>query len=154
MRRELTIRCVLAGTIETESPDGARTALRELWLELDGASAHVRIMETWDRGERTRDSTVEFDRIAVRTRTGHELDPPTPAARRPLDWLIAMADSMVEGDCRTVALWVRSMDLAALVHATPVGGSASRAPAHAAGAGEGTAVTPPMPRLRLATAAA
>lgn len=153
MRRELTIRCVSAGTIRTESAKDAHCELRDVWLELDGAPTHVRIMETCDRGERTRDTTVEFDRIVVRTRSGHELDPPTAAARRPLDWLTAIAGSMVEGDCRTVSLWVRSMDLAALLHAVPVSASGRRMPAHAAGKEMGAEIAAPMPQLRLVSAA-
>jgi len=153
MRRELTIRCVSAGTIRTESPDGARCELRDVWLVLEGAPAHVRIMETCDRGERTRDTTIEFDRIAVRTRAGHELDPPNSAARRPLDWLIAIAGSMVEGDCRTVSLWVRSMDLAALLHATPASASGLRTLAHAADEEKGMGILVQLPLPRLASAA-
>jgi hypothetical protein len=120
MRRDLTIRCVSTGTLRTDSPDGARCALRELWLELDGVPARVQIMETRDRGQRTRDGMVEFDRIAVRTRAGHDVVPPTAVDHTPLGWLFEMAESMREGERRTVALWVRSMDPAALLHATPV----------------------------------
>jgi hypothetical protein len=153
MRRELTIRCVSAGTIRTESAKDVHCELRDVWLALDGAPAHVRILETCDRGERTRDTTVEFHRIAVRSRSGHELDPPTAAACRPLDWLTAIAGSMVEGDCRTVSLWVRSMDLAALLHAAPASPSGRRTPAQVAGHEQGAAITAPMPQLRLVSAA-
>jgi hypothetical protein len=154
MRRELTIRCVSTGTVRTDSPDGARCELRELWLELDGTPAHVQIVESRDRGQRTRDSAVEFDRISVRSRTGHDVNPPASARRLPLDWLLAIAESMAEGECRTVSLWVRSMDPAALLNATPVTAGGFRRTAHAA---EEEGATPamgvPLPHLRLVAAA-
>jgi hypothetical protein len=122
MRRELTTRCVSTGTIRADSPDGARCELRDVWLELDGAPAHVQIMETCDSGRRTRECTVEFDRIVVRSRTGHDVTPLTCASRMPLDWLLTIAEWMRRGERRTVSLWVRSMDPAALLNAAPVMG--------------------------------
>lgn len=138
MRRELTIRCVSTGTVRTDSPDGARCELRDVGLELDGAPAHVRIIETWDRGQRTRDSTVEFDRIVVRQRAGQDLAP--SLCRAPLDWLLVIAETMQEGERRTVPLWVRSMEPAALLHATPVTAIGWTRPAHEADAEEGAAI--------------
>lgn len=154
MRRELTIRCVSTGTVRTDSPDGTRCELRELRLELDGTPAHVQIMETDDRGERTRDCAVEFDRIAVRTRAGHDLTPPASMSRAPLDWLLAIAETMEEGESRTVSLWVRSMDLAALLHATPVmAGTYARLACEAdEEAGTAPIRASPSPRLRVVAA--
>jgi hypothetical protein len=156
MRRDLTIRCVSTGTLRTDSPDGSRCALRELLLELDGVPARMQIMETRDGGQRTRDCMVEFDRIAVRSRAGHDVVPPTEVSRTPLDWLFAMAESMKEGERRTLALWVRSMDPAALLHATPVIPGRHRPWAHKAE--EGARRTPillsPLPRPRLVAAGA
>jgi len=154
MRRALTIRCVSSGTVRTEHPDGARCELRERLLELDGTPAHVQILETRDRGQRTRDCTVEFDRIAVRTRAGHDLTAPASVRRTPLDWLLAIAETMEEGERRTVALWVRSLDPAALLHATPVTAGCDWRLAHEAAEVEGTPPIrrSPSPRLRLVAA--
>jgi hypothetical protein len=155
MRRDLTIRCVSTGTVRTDGPDGARCVLREVSLELDGAPAHVRIMDTWDHGQRMRDTAVECDRISVRTRSGYDVVSPTPAARKPLDWLIVIAESMKEGERRTVSLWARSMDPAALLNVAPVTARGLRMPARVADEEESTAVTAPspVPRLRLIPAA-
>ena len=118
MRRELTIRCVSTGTVRTESADGARCELHDIGLELDGAPAHVRIVETRDGDQCTRDTLVEFGRAAVRQRASrNRADAP---ARAPLDWLVEIAATMEEGASRTVSLWVRTPDPAALLHATPV----------------------------------
>jgi hypothetical protein len=156
MRRDLTIRCVSTGTLRTDTPDGARCALLELWLELDGVPARVQIMETRDRGQRTRDCMVEFDRIAVRTRAGHDVVPATAVGRTPLDWLLAIAESMQEGERRTLALWVRSMDPAALLHATPVIPGRHRRPAQETDEEQRRAPIPlsPSPRPRLIAAGA
>lgn len=153
MRRELTIRCLSTGAVRTDSPDGARCELRDLGFELDGAPAQVRIIETWDRGQRTRDSTVEFDRIVVRHRSGR--DPASSLRRVPLDWLLAIAESMQEGERRVVSLWVRSMEPAALLHATPVSVMRCTAPAHEAEETEGAAISAASssPYLRLVAAA-
>ncbi len=154
MRRELTIRCVSTGTVRTDSPDGARCELREWWLELDGTPVHARITETRDRGQRTRDSVVEFDCIVVRSRTGHDVNPPARASRLPLDWLLAIAESMAEGERRTVSLWVRSMDPAALLNATPAVAGCFRRLAHEAEEeGAALAMPAPLPHLRLVAAA-
>ena len=152
MRRELTIRCVSTGAVRTDSPDGARCELRDVGLELDGAPAHVRIIETWDRGQRTRDSTIEFDRIVVRQRAGQDLAP--SLCRAPLDWLLAIAETMQEGECRTVPLWVRSMEPAALLHATPVTAIRYTRLVHEATEEEGAAVSAAsrLPYLRLVAA--
>ena len=154
MRRDLTIRCVSAGTIRTDSADEARCELHELLLELDDVPARVQILEARDRGQRTRDCTIEFDRIAVRTRAGHDVVGPTEVSRTPLDWLLAIAESMREGERRTVALWVRSMDPAALLHATPVIPGRHRPRAHQAEEGERRApiLLASFPRPRLAAA--
>jgi len=154
MKRDLTIRCVSTGTVRTDSPDGARYELRDIWLELDGTRAHVQIMETCDRGQRTRDSTVDFGHISVRSRAGHDVYPLASPRRMPLDWLLATAESLREGERRTVALWVPSMDLAALLRATPVALGEFRALVHQADEAEGTAPTllSPSPRLRLIAA--
>lgn len=154
MRRALMIRCVSSGTVRTEHPDGARCELRELLLELDGRPAHVQIVETCNRAQRTRDCTVEFDRIAVRTRAGHDLTPPASARRVPLDWLLAIAESMEEGESRAVALWVRSLDPAALLQATPVTAGRYWRLAHEAAEDEGTAPILQSPSLRLRLVAA
>lgn len=156
MRRDLTIRCVSTGTLRTDSPDGARCALRELWLELDGVPARVQIMEARERGQRIRDCMVEFDHIAVRTRAGHDVIPPTALGRTPLDWLLAMAESMREGERRTVALWVRSMELAALLHATPVTFDRHRRPSQETAEEQrrGPTLLAPLPRPRLIAAGA
>jgi len=138
MRRELTIRCVSTGTVRTDSPDGARCELLDLGLELDEAPAQVRIIETWDRGQGTRDVTVEFDRIVVRHRSGR--DPASSLRRVPLDWLLAIAETMQEGERRAVSLWVRSMAPAALLHATPVTAIGWTRSAHEADAEEGAAI--------------
>ena len=153
MRRELTIRCVSTGTVRTDSPDGARCELRDLGLELDGAPAHVRIIETWDRGQRTHDTTVEFDRIVVRHRSARDLA--SSPRRAPLDWLLAIAESMQEGERRVVSLWVRSMAPAALLHATPVDAMRCTALAHEADETEGAAFSGASRStyLRLVTAA-
>jgi len=129
---------VSTGTVRTDSPDGARCELRDIGLEFDGAPAHVRIIETWDRGQRTHDTTVRFDRIVVRQRAGHDLAP--SLCRVPLDWLLAIAESMQEGERRTVSLWVRSMEPAALLHATPVTAVRWTRPAHEADEEEGAAI--------------
>ena len=152
MRRELTIRCVSTGTVRTDSPDGARCELRDVGLELDGAPTHVRIIETWDRGQRTRDTTVEFDRIVVRQRVGQDLAP--SLCRAPLDWLLAIAETMQEGERRTVPLWVRSMEPAALLHATPVSAIRCTRPADDADEPEDAAPSAAsrLPYLRLVAA--
>ena len=156
MRRDMTIRCVSTGTLRTDGPDGARCALRELLLELDGVPARVQIMETREHGQRTRDCMVEFDRIAVRTRAGHDVVPLAPVDRTPLDWLLAVAESMKEGERRTLALWVRSMDLPALLHATPVTPGRRRRPAQESDeeAGRAPILLSPLPRPRLVAAGA
>jgi hypothetical protein len=154
MRRELTIRCVSTGTVRADSPDGARCELREWWLELDGIPAHARITESRDRGQCTRDTMVEFDRIVVRGRAGHEVGPPASPSRLPLDWLLAIAESLAEGEHRTVSLWVRSLEPAALLHATPVVASAcGRRALEAEEEGEALAAPTPSPHLRLVAAA-
>jgi hypothetical protein len=66
-------------------------------------------METCNRAQRTRDSTVDFDRVSFRRRTGHDVNPLTSQRRIPLDSLLAIAESLWEGERRTVALWVRSI---------------------------------------------
>lgn len=154
MRRELRIHCVSSGTVRTDSPDGARCELREWWLELDGAPAHARITETRDRGQRTRDTLVELDRFVVRGRVGNDLGPSAFPSRQPLDWLLTVAESMAEGDCRTVSLWVRSTDPAALLSATPVvAGGFRRTAQEAAEKGAAVAMPAPLPQLRLVAAA-
>ncbi len=155
MRRDLTIRCVSTGTVRTDGPDRARCVLREVSLELDGAPAHVRIMDTCDHGQRMRDTAVELDRILVRNRAGYDIALPTPDLRKPLDWLIAIAESMKEGERRTVSLWVRSMDPAALLNVAPVSARGLRMPAHVADEEGSAAAALPSPsrRLRLISAA-
>lgn len=154
MRRELRIRCVSSGTVRTDSADGARCELREWWLELDGAPAHARITETRDRGQRTRDTVVELDRIVVRSRAGHDVGPSPFPSRQPLDWLLTIVEAMVEGDCRTVSLWVRSTDPAALLSATPVVAGGFRRTAYQAEEKGAALATPaPLPQLRLVTGA-
>ena len=152
MRRELTIRCVSTGTVRTDSTDGARCELRDVELELDGAPAHVRIIETWDRGQRTRETTVEFDRFVVRQRAGHDLAPSLCGA--PLDWLLAIAETMREDERRTVSLWARSMEAAALLHATPVSATRCTRPPHEADEAEDVAISAAsrLPYLRLVAA--
>lgn len=151
MRRDLTIRCVSTGTVRTENPDGARCELREIGLELDGAPARVRIIETGDRDRCTRDTLVEFDRIAVRQRASAERA--DASTRAPLDWLVAIAATMAEGTSRTVPLWVRTMEPAALLHAATVAEALSCWPVHEVDGTEGTAphAMSPGPRLRLVT---
>ena len=126
MRRELTIRCIAVGTVRTESPDGVRCELRDVSLEVNGGPAHVRIMVTWARGEHMRDCTIELDGLSVRSRSGRDVLPETAITRAPLDWLLAIAEAMEEGDHRKASVWVRSMDLAALLHATPADLGCSR----------------------------
>jgi len=145
---------VSSGTVRTDSADGARCELREWWLELDGAPAHARITETRDRGQRTRDTVVELDRIVVRSRAGHDVGPSPFPIRQPLDWLLTMAEAMAEGECRTVSLWVRSTDPAALLSATPVVAGGFRRTAQEAAEQGATLPTPaPLPQLRLVAAA-
>ena len=156
MRRELEIRCLSTGTVRTDSSDGARCELRDVWLELDGTPAHVQIMESCDRDERTRDSTVDLGPISVRSRAGHDVNPPVSPRRLPLGWLLSIAESLREGECRTVALWVRSMDLSALLRATPVAALGELgASAHQSDEEETSAPTlsslSPRPRLITAT---
>ncbi len=136
MRRELEIRCVSTGTIRTEGPDGTRCELREVFLELDGAPARLQILESHDHDQHTRDVTVELDGICVRSRRGHDVRPPPTSTRHmPLDWLLAIAAWMRKGEHRTVSLWVRSMDPAALLSATPR--QSVRRPATGPGVGRG-----------------
>jgi hypothetical protein len=156
MRRDLTIRCVSTGTVRTDGPDSAHCVLREVSLELDGTPAHVRIVDSWDHGQRRRDTAVQLDRILVRSRAGYDIALPTPDARKPLDWLIAIAESMTEGERLTVSLWVRSMDLAALLNVAPVSArDFSRTRARVTDEEERTAAAlpSPSPRLRLIPAA-
>ncbi len=151
MRRELEIRCVSTGTIRTEGPVGTRCELREIFLELDGAPARIQIMDSHDRDQHVRDVTIELDRISVRSRTGHDVKPPPSTAHMPLDWLIAMAEWMRTREQRTVPLWVRSMDPAALLSATPVRGGGRR-PDPVSDAGTATTLRFPPTRLRLLVA--
>jgi hypothetical protein len=155
MRRDLNIRCVSSSTVRTDGPDRAHCVLREISLELDGAPAHVRIMDSWDHGQRRRDAAAQLDRILVRSRAGYDIALPTPDLSKPLDWLIAIAESMKEGERLTVSLWVRSMDPAALLNVAPVTARGLRMPTHIAGEEESaTAASPmPLPRLRLIPAA-
>lgn len=152
MRRELTIRCVSRGTIRTEGPDGARCKLREIWLELDGVPARVQIMESCDRDQRTRDCMIELGPISVRSRTGHDVRPPTSISRTPLDWLLRIAEWMRKGERRTVSLWVRSMDPAALLNATPATAGSRLDPTVALEQGVASALPELSPRLRLVAA--
>jgi hypothetical protein len=154
MRRDLEIRCVSSVTVRSEGSGGARWELRERWLELDGAPAHVQILETRDHGERRRDRTVEFGRISVRSRVAHDAAPAAGARRLPLDWLLSIVEAMEEGERRTVALWVRSPAPEALLHATPATESRYGRLAHEAGeaAGATLPVSSSSPRLRLVAA--
>jgi hypothetical protein len=106
-------------------------------------------LDSWDRGQRMRDTAVECSNILVRTRSGYDVVSPTPDGRKPLDWLIAIAESMKEGERRTVSLWVRSMDLAALLNVAPVSARGLRMPAHVADEEESTAAALPSPSPRL-----
>jgi hypothetical protein len=152
MRRDLTIRCVSTGTVRTDGPDGVRCELRDIGLELDGAPAHVRIIETRDRGQCTRETLAEFDRIAVRQRA--HCAPANAPARVPLDWLVAVAATMEQGESRTVSLWVRTMEPAALLHATPVSAIRCTRPANDADEAEDAAIgaASRLPYLRLVAA--
>lgn len=152
MRRDLTIRCVSTGTVRTDDPDGARCELREIALELDGAPARVRIIETRERDLCTRDTLVEFDCIAVRRRAS--CDPAEAPARVPLGWLVAIAATMEEGATRTVSLWVRTLEPGALAYATPVTAGSPCPPAHEAdGSGDAASVPTSLPpHLRLVVA--
>ncbi len=153
MRRELEIRCVSTGTIRTEGPDGTRCELREVFLELDGAPARLQILESHDHDQHTRDVTVELDGICVRSRTGHDVRPPPTSTRHmPLDWLLAIGVWMRKGEHRTVPLWVRSMDPAALLSATPVRACGTRRPDPVSDAGTATMLRFPPARLRLLVA--
>lgn len=149
MRRDLTIRCVSTGTVRTEGPDGAQCELRDIGLELDSAPAHVRIIETCDGKRCTRDTLVEFDRIAVRQRASVERA--NASIRVPLDWLVAIAATMEEGASRTVPLWVRTLEPAALLHAAPVAAMLSYRSAQGPDPSEDTPpdATSPWPQLRL-----
>jgi hypothetical protein len=154
MRREVEIRCVSTGTIRTEGLAGIRCELREIFLELDGAAARVQIMDSHDRDQHTRDVTVELDGICVRSRTGHDVrQPPSSTRHMPLDWLLAIAAWMRKGEHRTVSLWVRSMEPAALLNATPVTGGSRRSTHMTGQEKRATAALPPLsPRPRLASA--
>jgi hypothetical protein len=155
MRRDLTIRCVSTGTVRTDGPDRAHCVLHEVSLELDGAPAHVRIMDSWDHGQRRRDTAVRIDRILVRSRAGYDVALPTPDASKPLDWLIAIAEALKENEHLTVSLWARSMDPAALLNVAPVSARGLRMPTGVADEEKSTAATlpPPSRRLRLIPAA-
>ena len=152
MRRELEIRCVSTGTLRTEGPIGTRCELREVFLELDGAPARLQILESHDHDQHTRDVAVELDGICVRSRTGHDVKPPPSTAHMPLDWLIAMAEWMRKGERRTVPLWVRSMDPAALLSATPVRACGARRQDPLSDAGTAATLRFPPTRLRLLAA--
>ena len=153
MRRELEIRCVSTGTLRTEGPVGTRCELREVFLELDGAPVRVQVMESHDHDQHTRDVTIELDLISVRSRTGHDVREPPSTAHMPLDWLLAIAAWMRKGEHRTVSLWVRSMEPAALLSATPVTGSSRRSVNMTNQERRTTAALPfPSPRPRLVAA--
>jgi hypothetical protein len=154
MRRELSIRCVSTGTIRAEGPVGTRCVLREVWLELDGAPARLQIMESYDRDQHTRDVTVELDGISVRSRTGHDVRPPSSSGHIPLDWLLAIAAWMRKGEHRTVSLWVRSMEPAALLNATPVTPSSRRRSGNTLEPKDWNAAALPLPAPRLRVIAA
>jgi hypothetical protein len=154
MRRDLTIRCLSTGTIRTEGPAGARWELREIRLELDGAPVRVQILEGDDRGQHTRDCTIDLEGISVRTRTGHDVREPTSISHTLLDWLLQIAEWMRKGERRTVSLWVRSTEPAALLNATPVTAGSSRRSDPTDEAKERGAIDllEPSPRLRLIAA--
>ena len=154
MRRDLTIRCLSTSTIRTEGPAGARWTLHEIRLELDGAPARIQILESDDRGQHTRDCTIELEGISVRIRTGHDVREPASIAHTPLDWLLHLAEWMRKGERRTVSLWVRAMNAAALLSATPVTPGRSKRFDAVADAEERTTVAlpAPSPRLRLIAA--
>jgi hypothetical protein len=111
----------------------------------------VQIMESCDRGQHTRDCMIELEGISVRIRTGHDVKPPASISHTPLDWLLQIAEWMRKGERRTVPLWVRSMDPAALLNATPITAGSSRRSDPTDEVKE--AVVPPLPRLRLIAAA-
>ena len=154
MRRDLTIRCVSRGTIRTEGPVRTRCNVREIWLELDGAPTRVQIVESHDRGQHTRDCTIELEGMSVRIRTRHDVKPPTSVSHAPFDWLLRIAEWIRKGERRTVSLWVRSMDPAALLNATPATINSSRRSDQMTDKEEGTApvLLAPSPRLRFIAA--
>lgn len=151
MRRDLAIRCLSMSIIRTEGPAGERWALREVSLGLDGAPARVQILEGTDRGEHTRDCTIELEGISVRIRMGHDVKEPASTGHTPLDWLLHIAEWMKKGERRTVSLWVRSLETAALLNATPVTrGSTRRSdPTEELKDHPAPTLQEPSPRLRL-----
>jgi hypothetical protein len=85
--------------------------VRHAWLQVADSAACVRTAESREQGRHRIERTIEIDRVSVRHR---------PGERDLLDWLAAAAESMAEGDCRTVSVWVSPLRPAALVHAVPV----------------------------------
>ena len=116
--------------------------------------ARLQVLESHDHDQHTRDVTVELDGICVRSRTGHDVRPPPTSTRHmPLDWLLAIAAWMRKGEHRTVSLWVRSMEPAALLNATPVTGSSRRSTHMTGQEKRATAALPKLsPRPRLVAA--
>lgn len=120
MKRDLKIRCAASGTVRADSPDGGSWLLRDVWLDVAGTPAHVRILESCDGADRTVERTIRIGELCVRRRSGYGVSKESVSTRSPFGWLFALAESMRSGECREVSLWVRSADLAALLHAVPV----------------------------------
>jgi hypothetical protein len=154
MKRDLKIRCVAKGTVRADSPDGGSWLLRDVWLDVAGTAAHVRMLESSDGADRTVERAIRIGEFCVRCHSGYGPDSESASTPTPFGWLFLFAESMQEGECREASFWVRSADLAALVYAVPVSeGSFDSCCAREERAGHrphvGAAVRPPV---KLATA--
>jgi len=120
MKRDLKIRCAATGTVRADSPDGGSWLLRDVWLDVAGTPAHVRILESCDGDDCIVERMIRIAEFCVRLRSGCGPDSPSAAVPTPFGWLLLLAESMREGECREASFWVRSADLAALLYAVPV----------------------------------
>jgi hypothetical protein len=99
------------GALRAEASDGAWCEVRHAWLQVADSAACVRTMESCEHGRRRVVRTIEFDQVSVRHR---------PGERALVDRLVLLAESMAEGECSVLPVWVSSTRPTALLHAIPV----------------------------------
>ena len=100
MKRDLKIRCVAKGTVRADSPDGGSWSLRDVWLDVAGTTAHVRMLETKDGSGRAVERWMRIGEHCVRLPPGYGPDLETVSFPTPFGWLFLLAESMQEGEYR------------------------------------------------------
>jgi hypothetical protein len=118
VRRELLVRCLALGTLRTEAPDGTWCEVRHVWLQVADSAVCVRTMQSGERRQHRVERAIELDEVSVRHR---------PGERALLDWIVSLAESIVEGEYSVVSVWVSSARPLALLHAIPADSCGSAA---------------------------